>query len=72
MNLFCALSDLTELGGIHGLPEEGENIRVLALSATTAFEHLYTGRFNNAASLICLQWLKLNRTWLQKTYNATP
>ena len=72
MELFCALGDLTELSGIHGLPEEGENIRVLALPATEVFEHLYTGHFNNAASLICLQWLKLNRTKLQETYHGAP
>lgn len=62
LTLFCALGDLTSVQGIHGLSEEGEDIRVIVLPAETVFNALYNGPFNNAATLICLQWLQLNRT----------
>jgi len=58
LSLFCALCDLTQAGGIHGLPEEGENIRVLTMPQQQVFDQLYAGHFNNAATLICLQWLQ--------------
>jgi ADP-ribose pyrophosphatase len=60
LTLFCALGDLTEISGIHGHPDEGENIRALVLPEETVFDQLYNGRFNNAATLICLQWLRTN------------
>lgn len=58
LHVYCALCDLTNAGGIHGLPEEGENIRLHVLSVSDVFANLYGGRFNNAASLIALQWLQ--------------
>ena len=59
--LFCALGDLTQVEGVHGLPGEHEDIRVLILPEQDVFDDLYDGRFNNAATLICLQWLCLNK-----------
>jgi ADP-ribose pyrophosphatase len=59
--LFCALGDLTQVEGVHGLPGEHEDIRVLILPEQDVFDDLYDGRFNNAATLICLQWLYLNK-----------
>lgn len=61
LSLFCALGDLTKISGIHGLSEEGEDIRVLVIPAKKVFVELYDGKFNNAATLICLQWLQLHR-----------
>ena len=61
IHLYCGLCSLDGAGGIYGLPEEGEDIRVHVLAADEVFEELLKGRFNNAAALICLQWLQLNR-----------
>lgn len=65
LHLFCGLCDLSRAGGIHGLPEEGEDIRMHVLSADAVFADLLTGAFNNAAALICLQWLQFNRPRLR-------
>jgi ADP-ribose pyrophosphatase len=65
LHLFCGLCDLSQAGGIYGLPEEGEDIRVHILAANDVFAELLDGAFNNAAALICLQWLQLNRTRLR-------
>lgn len=65
--LYCALADLSGRDGdINGLEEEAEDIRLLILPADDVFSELYSGRFNNAATLISLQWLQMNRTRLQQ------
>jgi ADP-ribose pyrophosphatase len=68
--LFCGLSDLSQAGGIHGMPDENEDIRLHAFSAEDVFAELLNGRFNNAAALICLQWLQMNRERLRKDHRA--
>lgn len=65
LHLYCGVCDLSQAGGVYGLAEEGEDIRVHVLAADEVFAQLYSGRFNNAAALICLQWLQLNRALLQ-------
>jgi ADP-ribose pyrophosphatase len=65
LHLFCGLCDLSQAGGVFGLPEEGEDIRVHILPVDEVFANLYAGAFNNAAALICLQWLQLHRARLQ-------
>lgn len=65
LHLYCGLCDLSQAGGVYGLPEEGEDIRVHVLGANDVFAELFEGAFNNAAALICLQWLQLNRQRLR-------
>jgi ADP-ribose pyrophosphatase len=65
LHLYCGLCDLSQAGGIYGLPEEGEDIRVHVFSADEVFAELLNGAFNNAAALICLQWLQINRSRLR-------
>lgn len=65
LHLFCGLCDLGSAGGVFGLPEEGEDIRVHILAAEEVFAELLNGAFNNAAALICLQWLQMNRSRLR-------
>ncbi|MCG4452254.1 NUDIX domain-containing protein [Pseudomonas sp. MMS21-TM103] len=48
-------------GGVHGLADEGEDIRVHVLPLEDALDAVKDGRINNAASIIALQWLALNR-----------
>src|SRR5690606_1530801 len=65
MHLYCATCDLSQTGGIHGLPEEHEDIKVHVLPADAVLAELLQGRFNNAAVLICLLWLQINRPRLR-------
>ncbi|MEB0027063.1 ADP-ribose diphosphatase, partial [Pseudomonas sp. MH9.2] len=48
--------------GLHGLEAEGEDIRVTVWSLDDALQAVRDGRIFNAATLIALQWLALNRT----------
>lgn len=61
VHLFVGLVDSEGVGGLHGLPDEHEDIRVHCLPLTDVRQLLEAGRINNAATLIALQWLLLNR-----------
>lgn len=67
LDLYCALADLTDAGGVHGLDAEGEDIKVRVYTADAVFDAMLGGRTNNAATVIGLQWLQLNRARLRKT-----
>jgi ADP-ribose pyrophosphatase len=58
--LYCAKVDASHAGGIHGLSEENEDILVHILDSKDAFAAIRSGRINNAATIIALQWLELN------------
>jgi len=59
--LFCGRVHSDGLGGIHGLEEEGEDIRVVVIDAAQAFDELFCGRINSTAAIISIQWLAANR-----------
>lgn len=68
--LFVGRADLGGAGGIHGLPEEGEDIRVNVMSVNQALVALQRGRINNAPCIIALQWLALNKPRLQARWKG--
>jgi ADP-ribose pyrophosphatase len=61
VSLFCGLVDSTKAGGIHGLADEGEDIRVEVLPLEQALDELFVGRLNSTTGIVALQWLALNR-----------
>ena len=67
--IYCGWVDTEGVGGIHGLPHENEDIRVEVVSSEVAFAALEDGTINNAASIIALQWLQMNRSRLQRLWN---
>ncbi len=62
VHLFIGRYDSADAGGVFGLEEEGEDIRVHVWPLETALQAVRDGRINNAASIIALQWLALNRS----------
>lgn len=65
VTLFCGLVDSCGLGGVHGLDEEHEDIRVHVLGFPKALELLEAGRLDNAMSLIAFLWLARERASLR-------
>jgi ADP-ribose pyrophosphatase len=61
VHLYVGRCDSQGVGGVHGLAEEGEDIRVHVWSLEDALQAVKDGRIDNAASIIALQWLALNR-----------
>lgn len=61
LTLYCAIADLANTGGVYGLEEEGEDIRMQVFAADDVLMNIYNGQYANAATLICLQWLAANK-----------
>jgi len=69
MEIFCARVDASQLSGVHGLEEEGEDIRVFALPFAEAMARLKDGRIGNSMTIIALQWLTLNHDDLRRRWS---
>lgn len=61
ISLYCGRVDATGVGGIHGLDEENEDIKVTVVSYNDALSLLDSGRINSASPIMAMQWLALNR-----------
>lgn len=70
--LFCGRADAAKTGGIHGSPEEDEDIKVHVVPLDTAFTFLQSGRINSASAIIALQWLALNREQVRTQWLSQP
>ena len=60
ISLFCGQVDAELAQGIHGVAEEGEDIRLHVLSLKGAYNLLNQGKINNSSTIIALQWLQHN------------
>ncbi|MCB1791666.1 MAG: ADP-ribose pyrophosphatase, partial [Gammaproteobacteria bacterium] len=63
INLYCGWVDASTADGIHGLPHEGEEIRVVTLPRSEAVDALF-GRLNTTSIIMTLQWLETHREQL--------
>ncbi|HEY0722066.1 MAG TPA: ADP-ribose diphosphatase [Gammaproteobacteria bacterium] len=68
ISLYCGRVDSSHAGGIHGLAEEAEDIRVRAVPFTQAWQWLTEGVINSASPIIALQWLRMNREQLRQRW----
>lgn len=63
--LYCVATDLGAAGGIHGVADEDEDIRVHLLPRSEAFALIETNKLHNSPAIIALQWLELNHARLR-------
>jgi ADP-ribose diphosphatase len=70
VSLFCGRVDSSNAGGVHGLAEEGEDIRVMVVSVNDALSLLHEGKIVNAKTIIALQWLSTNYDSMKKRWLA--
>jgi ADP-ribose pyrophosphatase len=68
IQIFLGRTDSTHINGIHGLDEEGEDIKVHVISSALAFDWLDNGRIDSAAPIIALQWFQMNREKIRKQW----
>lgn len=71
IHLFIGEVDAKNAGGIHGLEEEGEDIRVLVFDSEKVASMIKSGQINNGAAIIALQWFiqshqNIRRKWLNQ------
>jgi len=60
--IYCGLIDSAEFGGLHGLDDEHEDIRVFTVPFDDAFKAVEQGIINNAATIMAIQWLKIHHS----------
>lgn len=66
--LFCARVDAAGAGGIHGLADEHEDIKVVVKSFRETMRLLRGGKIENVFTLAALYWLAENRARLRRTW----
>ncbi|WP_434356951.1 ADP-ribose diphosphatase [Parasalinivibrio latis] len=66
LDVYLGIVDAGKAEGIHGLPEEGEDILVHVLSREEAYKLVENGTIENAASIIAIQWLQLHHQRLRE------
>ena len=71
IHLYVGEVDATGAGGIHGLVDEGEDIRVEVIDVAAIETLLASGRVCNAAAIIALQWFQLHSDRLRQTWSTT-
>ena len=68
--LFCARIDASAAGGVHGLPEEGEDIRTVVKTISEIETMLDAGAIDTGHTLIGLYWLLRHRERLRRLWAA--
>ena len=66
IHLYCGRISTESAGGLFGVEHEHEDIRAHVVAADEAIAMIADGRINNAAAIIALQWLQLNRSRLRE------
>ncbi len=64
ITLYCAEVDASDAEGVFGIADENEDIRVFSLTLEEVSQCLDEGVFENATTLIAMQWLMLNHNKL--------
>ncbi len=62
--------DSSEVGGIHGLDEEDEDIRVSAIKFEEVFAMLQRREIESGIPIIAIQWLYIHRDQLRERWLA--
>ncbi len=70
ITLYCGKVDAAGVGGMYGLAEEDEDIRVQTVAFEEAWRWLEEGMINSASPIIALQWLAMNREQLRTKWQA--
>ncbi|WP_394130335.1 ADP-ribose diphosphatase [Shewanella maritima] len=60
--LYLAHIDATQAGGVHGLEDESEDIKVHVVSRQRAYAMTQTGEIDNVSTVLGIQWLMLNHS----------
>ena len=70
LKLYCGRVNTEQVGGIFGLKEEQEDIRVFCVSLTKVDELLANGMIQAAPAIMGLQWVLLNRDKLRLEWQS--
>lgn len=68
ITLFCGKVDSTQVGGIHGLDHEHEDIMVRAVHFDEVYQMLEDRLIESAIPIVAIQWLALHREQLRQKW----
>ncbi len=71
VELYCGRVDARGAGGIHGLAEEHEDIKVVVLTYGAAMKLLRADKIQNGLTSLALYWLAAHRAALRKRWRNT-
>ncbi len=66
---FLGRTEAKSIEGLHGLDQEGEDIRPFAMPLSEAYEGIAEGKIINGLTIIALQWLMLNKEKVLKAWS---
>ena len=66
ISLFLGIVDTSNIGGVHGLDDEHEDILVSVAKFNEVFKMVEDGRIESGIPIIAIQWLYINRDKLRK------
>lgn len=67
LSLFYGRVDTSDIGGIHGLDNENEDIYVTTMKFNEVYQLLLDGKVLSAIPIIAIQWLYINRDRLRQS-----
>ena len=70
ISLFCGKVDTTNVGGIHGLDHEHEDILVSSVKFDEVYQMVESGRIESGIPIIAIQWLYIHRDKLKKKWGV--
>ena len=68
ISIYCARTDASLAGGVHGVEAEGEDIKVIVMPFSEVMATLNDGRINAGPAIIALQWLALHRDEIRMSW----
>ena len=68
VTLFCGRVDSTNAGGVHGVADEHEDIRVVVKTVTEVEAMVDAGQIETGHTLICLYWLLRHRDEVRREW----
>jgi len=72
MFVYIGRIDSSGVGGVHGLADEGEDIRVFTVPTAEAFAMVDDGRIINAMTLIAINWLRSHLDEVHRQWGIAP
>ena len=70
--VFCAEADLSSAGGVHGLAEEHEDIRVEVIPAGQAIRFLDESIIEAGPAVVGLAWFARHHERIRREWLASP
>ncbi len=68
--MYCGRVDASQVGGIHGLKDEHEDIQVQVFPLTIALQMLADGKIRSGPAIMALQWLALHRETVKQQWGV--